>query len=79
MEIYGYNNEQVTAGVDKPSSLSEVTLVSNSHDLREIAKFLNSIADQIDEDADGFEHEHLSNINGSVSKTNIIVFNEAAL
>ncbi|QDO84642.1 hypothetical protein FM037_17245 [Shewanella psychropiezotolerans] len=79
MEIYGYTNEQVAAGVDKPSSLSEVTLVSNADDLREIAKFLNSIADQIDEDSDGFEHEHLSNTNETVSKTNIIVFNEAAL
>jgi len=79
VKIYGYTQEQIKAGADSPSSMSEITLVSSAEDLRLMASYLNNIADQIDKNSDDFEHEHLSESNEQLSDTEIVVFNEAAL
>ncbi len=79
MKVYGYTQEQVKDGVDTPSVLSEITLVSNSRELRMLACYLSDIAGKLEADPDGFEHEHLGDDSEIFSETNFIVFNEDAV
>ena len=76
MKVYGYSESIET---DSPLTLSEVTLSTNSNELREIAKFLNQVANKIDETGEDFEHEHLAENFATVKGPNFIVFNEDAL
>jgi hypothetical protein len=76
MKVYGYSESIET---ESPLTLSEVTLSTNPNELREIAKFLNQVANKIDESGDNFEHEHLAENFGNVQGPNFIVYNEDAL
>ncbi len=76
MKAYGYSENIET---ESPLTLSEVTLSTNSNELREIAKFLNQVANKIDECGENFEHEHLSENFANIEGPNFIVFNEETL
>ncbi|WP_087026537.1 Imm32 family immunity protein [Thaumasiovibrio subtropicus] len=76
MLLYGYS-EGIQA--DSPLSLSEVTISTNANELREMAKFLNQVANKIEEFGRDFEHEHLSDYRETYTGADLIVFNEDAL
>ena len=79
MKVYGYTKEQVEAGTETPSVLSEITFVSNPDNLRKLANAINNIAQEIEDNPDGFEHGHLTDNNEALSDTSIIVFNDEGL
>jgi hypothetical protein len=56
MKIYGYQNIEVED--PKLRELSEISLCASPSNLREIAIFLQSMADAMEKD-DSFAHEHL--------------------
>jgi len=56
MKIFGYQNIEVEA--PKLMELSEISLCASPTKLREVAIFLQNMANAIEKD-DFFEHEHL--------------------
>ena len=79
MKVYGFTKEQVEVGSETPSDLAEITFVANPDDLRELASALNNIAQDMENNPDSFEHEHINDTNEALSDTSIIVFNDKAL
>ncbi|KZZ45665.1 hypothetical protein A3759_08720 [Thalassolituus sp. HI0120] len=70
MKIFGYCQNKPS---DSPESLSEVTLLSNPKKLRELAKFLQQCADEIEQQGEEWEHKHFDS---DGDKPSIIVYNE---
>lgn len=48
MKLYGYKDEGLSVEQIEPSPLAEVTLVATPVELREIANFIPTTADEID-------------------------------
>jgi len=63
MKIYGYEKDLNENEDIIPSELAEITLVADSNELRMIAEFILNTADTMDEMAENYDHEHLSDKN----------------
>lgn len=63
MKLYGYKDEGKNIDQVTPSELAEITLVASPEELRMIATFLNSTADEMIRMGDTYDHEHLSDTN----------------
>ena len=57
MKIYGY--ESLEDDSSDFMEMSEVTISANAKDLREIALFINQMADKMESNPNSFEHAHL--------------------
>lgn len=76
MKIHGSADEGRAIEDDSPAELAEITLVATPEELRRIAKFLESCAEEIDARGKAWEHEHLSDKDRSFeSSPHIVVFN----
>lgn len=62
MRLFGYLRDEDR---DEPSSLSEVTIVADAERLRSLAAFFNHAAEQMEQHADRFGHEHYSDFFGA--------------
>jgi hypothetical protein len=60
MRLYGYTNEGRTAEVPCPATLAEVTLCASAEELRQIAAFFASCADEMERMGGSYDHVHLS-------------------
>lgn len=63
MKIYGYKDEGLDIDQIKPSELAEITLVASAEELKMIADFLNSAAEEMNRMGELYDHEHLSDKN----------------
>jgi hypothetical protein len=60
MKLHGYTKKDRKREASVPRKLAEVTLDASAAELREIASFLVSVAEEIDRFGSKFEHAHLS-------------------
>lgn len=60
MKIHGYADEGLEPQEIRPAELAEITLVATPEELRHIARFLCSCADEMESRGKAWEHEHLS-------------------
>jgi len=60
VKIYGYKDEGLSPEGVEPSELAEITLVANPNELRKIAQFIESAAEEMEKNQNDWEHEHLS-------------------
>ncbi|MFZ6639911.1 Imm32 family immunity protein [Undibacterium sp. TC4M20W] len=65
MKIYGYKNTELASEDIVPDELAEITLVASVQELRKIARFINSAADDMERDNSNWEHRHLSDADKS--------------
>jgi hypothetical protein len=80
MKIYGYSNQALAAGQTQPSDLAEITIAADPNELRLIAAFLLSAADEMQSMGAKYSHEHLSDKQPSFGNSpQFIVFNSAGL
>jgi hypothetical protein len=63
MKLYGYKDEGLDIDQIIPSELAEVTLVASPEELKMIAEFLESAADEMMRMGKSYDHEHLSDKN----------------
>lgn len=63
MKIYGYKDEGLDIDQIMPSELAEITLVASPEELKMIANFLISAADEMIRMGESYDHEHLSDKN----------------
>lgn len=63
MKLYGYKNEGLEIDQIISSELAEVTLVASPEELKMIAEFLESAADEMIRMGESYDHEHLSDKN----------------
>ncbi|MGD8594675.1 MAG: hypothetical protein PVF82_17750 [Gammaproteobacteria bacterium] len=63
MKFYGYKNEGLEIDQIISSELAEVTLVASPEELKMIAEFLESAADEMIRMGESYDHEHLSDKN----------------
>ncbi len=63
MKIYGYKDEGLDFDQIVPAELAEITLVANPEELKIIANFLSSAADEMIRMGESYDHEHLSDKN----------------
>ena len=63
MKCYGYDRRDVGTGDTGDTvqlrELSEVSMVASARRLRQIAKFMNEVAEMIESDPHAFGHSHL--------------------
>ncbi len=60
MKIYGYIDEGLDIDQIVPSELAEITLVASPDELRMIASFLETTAQEMERMGETYDHEHLS-------------------
>jgi hypothetical protein len=60
MKIHGYKDEGLPVEEIEPYELAEITLEATPAELREIAAFLYTAADNMDRMGPDYDHEHLS-------------------
>ena len=60
MKIYGYSDQGLPIEEIEPLELAEITLNATPNELRYIAKFLNSAADNMERMDSVCSHEHLA-------------------
>ena len=60
MKLYGYKDEGLDIDQIVSSELAEITLVASPEELRMIAAFLESAADEMVRMGETYDHEHLS-------------------
>lgn len=65
MKIYGYKNTELTPEDIVPDELTEITLVASAQELRKIASFILSAADDMEHENSNWEHRHLSDADKS--------------
>lgn len=59
MKIFGYLDEGLPSALVAPSAMAEITLVATPNELRRIAAFLHTCADDIERMDGAFDHQHL--------------------
>jgi len=69
MKIFGFNEEN-----EHPLELNQVTLELDANGLRKLANFFSKCAEQIDDDPDGWDHEHLSDYLGEELDSELVVY-----
>lgn len=67
MKIYGYKDEGLDIEEIIPAKLAEITLVASPSELRRIASFLESAAQEMERMGGAYDHEHLSDKDHSFS------------
>lgn len=65
MELYGYEEGSET---EQPTPLEEVAVVADAATLRQLAKFLLHVANQIDAHGARFGHEHFEDFDRSAPR-----------
>lgn len=60
MKLFGYTEENRTAGATMPDQLAEVTLLASPNELRKMAIFFEAVASEMEARGKQWEHEHLS-------------------
>lgn len=76
MNIYGYSNQGLPIEEIRPEELAEITLVASPTELRKIAAFLISAADNMERMGISYSHEHLADKQlGFDSSPHFVVFN----
>jgi hypothetical protein len=60
MKLFGYSVEEAENEEIMPYELAEITLVANPEELRKMAIFLSSAANNIETMGNTYSHEHLS-------------------
>lgn len=76
MKLYGYKFQEHPIEGIEPDELSDVTLAAKPDELRKIAKFLESAADEMESLGKDYSHEHLSDRDASfIDSPQLIVFN----
>ncbi|BBB67531.1 hypothetical protein UNDYM_3278 [Undibacterium sp. YM2] len=65
LKIYGYKNTELTPEDIVPDELAEITLAASSQELRKIASFILSAADDMEHENSNWEHRHLSDVDKS--------------
>ncbi len=79
MKLYGYKVQEHPIEGIKPDELSDVTLAAKPDELRKIARFLETAADEMDRMGRNHSHEHLSDRDDSfIHSPQFIVFNPEA-
>ncbi|USF86411.1 Imm32 family immunity protein [Candidatus Endoriftia persephonae] len=63
MKIYGYKDEGLDIEQIVPAELAEITLVASPDELRMIASFLKTAAQEMERMGEAYDHEHLSDKN----------------
>lgn len=78
MKIHGYGNCGVPIAQIQPEELAEITLVATPIELRQIAAFLSSAADNMDRMGQNYSHENLADKqSGFDNSPHFVVFNES--
>jgi hypothetical protein len=76
MKLYGYKDEGLPIEDGQPSELAEITLVATPEELRKIAGFLQSAAQNMERMGNAYDHEHLSDKKpGFADSPHFVVFN----
>jgi len=76
MNIHGYSNQGLPIEKIRPEELAEITLVASPTELRKIAAFLISAADNMERMGISYSHEHLADKQpGFESSPHFVVFN----
>jgi hypothetical protein len=76
LKIYGYRDEGLATNEIAPSELAEITLVATPSELRKIAAFLTTAAEQMEQMGSVYEHEHLADKQPGFEKSpHFVVFN----
>jgi hypothetical protein len=79
MKLYGYKDEGKDPSEIEPQELAEVTISANAQELRQMASFLTSVAEQIESLGSSFQHAHLSDLFKSFrGDPQFVVFNSDA-
>lgn len=80
MKLYGYTESSLSKESTQPERLAEVTLVATPEELKKMASFLNSAAEDMARRGRSYEHEHLADKQpGFEGSPQLIVFNPLAL
>ncbi|MFZ6775562.1 Imm32 family immunity protein [Undibacterium sp. Ji83W] len=76
MKIYGYKNTELAPEHIVPDELAEITLLASAQELRKIASFILSAADDMERKNSNWEHRHLSDADKSFEGSpHFIVYN----
>lgn len=76
MKIHGYKDEGLTIDQIEPYELAEITLEATPEELREIASFLRTAADDMERLGSNYDHQHLSDKKPGFEKSpHLVVFN----
>ncbi len=79
MKIFGYKDEGLAPADIRPTELAEITLVATPEELREIAQFIISAADEMETKGSDWEHEHLSDKQkGFEGSPHFVIYNPKA-
>lgn len=62
MKIYGYSHQELPIDEIESLELAEITINASPNELRNIAKFLNSTADDMERLGNSYGHKHLSDV-----------------
>ncbi|PXX47803.1 Imm32 family immunity protein [Undibacterium pigrum] len=65
MKIYGYKNTGLAPADIISDEMAEITLVASAQELRKIASFIVSAADDMERKNSNWEHRHLSDADKS--------------
>jgi hypothetical protein len=80
MKIHGYSDQGLPTEEIQSSELAEITVVASPSELRRIAAFLLSAADNMEHMGSSYSHEHLSDKQpGFDSSPHFVVFNSAGV
>jgi hypothetical protein len=60
MKLYGYADEGLPAEKVVPAALAEITLCATPNELRKMAAFLESCAEEMERMGPSYDHLHLS-------------------
>lgn len=79
MKLYGYKCQGAPAKDVEPDEMTDVTLAAKPDELRKIARFLETAADEMERMGRDYSHEHLSDRDDSfIRSPQFIVFNPEA-
>lgn len=80
MKIYGYKCTELAPEEIVPDELAEITLLASAQELRKIARFMLSAADDMECKDTKWEHRHLSDVDKSFDNTpHFVVYNSNTL
>jgi len=78
LKIYGYKNTELAPQDIVPDELAEITLAASVQELRKIASFMLSAADDIERENASWEHRHLSDTDKSFENSpHFVVYNSS--
>ncbi|MFZ6769192.1 hypothetical protein ACO0LM_19220 [Undibacterium sp. Di26W] len=76
MKIYGYKNTELPPEEIIPDELAEITLLASVEELRKIASFMLSAANEIESKGSKWEHRHLSDFDKRFNESpHFVIYN----